>query len=193
VEARHSRPFFELWTIWGAFAPVGFDEGRATADWRPAGSQFSYSLRGAYRQYAATEAGLSLRTNGWRAGGDVRWQGDGPLSAFASYDIDIGSGAANTDVRSGARWLASSGLSFGADVMMTQNIYEFRIGTGRIYGASVDGAIGLRPDVRLVMDAGLYQHTLTNGAPGPDWTQRRASARIEWMLGRDPGAGIKAP
>ena len=43
------------------------------------------------------------------------------------------------------------------------------------------------PDVRLVMDAGLYQHTLTNGAPGPDWTQRRASMRIEWMLGRDPG------
>jgi len=44
-----------------------------------------------------------------------------------------------------------------------------------------------------VMDAGLYQHTLTNGAPGPDWTQRRGSVRVEWMLGRDPGMGGKAP
>ena len=193
VEARHSRPYFELWTIWGAFAPVGFDEGRATVDWRPHGSEFSYSVRGAYRKYAATNAGIDLRTNGWRAGGDVRWQGMGSLSASGSYDVDIGSGAANTDVRSGFRWMASSDLSFGGDLMVTQNIYEFRVGTGRIYGLSGDGAVQVKPDVRLVMDAGLYQHTLTNGAAGPDWTQRRASVRIEWMLGRDPGMGAKAP
>src|SRR6185369_1974343 len=54
VEARRARPFFELWTIWGAFSPVGFDEGRATLDWRPRASQFSYSMRGAYRKYAET-------------------------------------------------------------------------------------------------------------------------------------------
>ncbi|HEX8945372.1 MAG TPA: hypothetical protein VF785_19700 [Gemmatimonadaceae bacterium] len=193
IEARHSRPFFELWTIWGAFSPVGFDEARATVDWRPSTSQFSYSLRGAYRKYGASNTGISLRTNGWRAGGDARWQGEGALSAYGSYDVDIGSGAANTDVRAGGRWLAASGLSFGADLMMTQNIYEFRIGTGRIYGASLDGAVPITPDVRLVVDGGLYQHMLTNGAPGPDWTQRRASVRIEWMLGRDPGMGVKTP
>ena len=31
IEARRFRPFFELWTIWGAFSPVGFDEGRLQA------------------------------------------------------------------------------------------------------------------------------------------------------------------
>ncbi|MEO7085656.1 MAG: hypothetical protein ABI442_15030 [Gemmatimonadaceae bacterium] len=193
VEYRHSRPYFELWTIWGAFAPVGYDEARATVDYHPAGSEFSYSARGAYRTYAATNTGISLRTNGWRAGGDARWRGQGSLSAFGSYDVDIGSGAADTDVRTGLRWAAASGLSLGADVMVTQNIYEFRVGTGRIYGASFDCATQLRPDVRLVADAGLYQHTLTNGAAGPDWTQRRASMRVEWMLGRDPGAGARVP
>ncbi|MEP6495021.1 MAG: hypothetical protein ABJF01_20205 [bacterium] len=193
VEARHSRPFFELWTIWGAFSPVGFDEARATIDWRPAASEFSYSLRGAYRQYAETNTGISLRTNGWRAGADARWQNASAFSAFGSYDIDIGSGAANTDVRTGGRWAASPGLSLGADLMMTQNIYEFRVGTGRIYGASVDGSLQVRPDVRLALDAGFYQHTLTNGAPGPDWTQRRASIRVEWMMGREPGSTGKAP
>lgn len=187
VEARHSRPFFELWTIWGAFSPVAFDEERATVDWRPRGSHFAYSVRGAYRKYGETNTGISLRTNGWRAGGDARWQGDGALSAYGSYDVDIGSGAANTDVRSGLRWTAASGLSFGADGTITQNIYEFRVGTGRIYGASFDGAARIAPDVQLVVGAGLYQHVLTNGAAGPDWTQRRASARIEWTLGRDPG------
>jgi hypothetical protein len=187
VEARHSRPFFELWTIWGAFSPVGFDEGLATVDWKPRASQFSYSVRGAYRKYAETNAQMTLRTNGWRVGGDARWQGTGALSAFGSYDVDVGSGAANTDVRAGGRWMASSDLSFGVDAMVTQNIYEFRVGTGRIYGASFDGAVRVAPDVQVVLGAGLYQHTLTNGAPGPDWTQRRASVRIEWTLGRDPG------
>lgn len=187
AEARHSRPYFELWTIWGAFSPIGFDEGRVNADWTPRGLPWSASVRGAYRQYAQTSAGLSLRTNGWRAGGDLRWQGSGALSAFGTYDVDIGSGAASTDGRAGARWLTSSGKSFGATASVTQNIYEFRVGTGRIYGLAGDAAFPVAPDVRLAFDAGLYQHALTNGAPGPDWTQHRASVRIEWTMGRDPG------
>ena len=85
------------------------------------------------------------------------------------------------------RWSATDAYSLGADLSVTQNIYEFRVGTGRIYGAGLDGSVRLAPDVRLVLDAALYQHTLTNGAPGPDWTQRRAAARFEWSVGRDPG------
>ncbi len=193
AEARHSRPYFELWTIWGAFSPVGFDEGRVTADWTPRGASYGLTLRGAYRQYAETNAGLSLRTNGWRAGGDARWQVRNALSAFGSYDVDIGSGAANTDARAGARWLAASGLSLGATTSVTQNIYEFRVGTGRIYGAALDGAVRIAPDVRLGLDAALYQHVLTDGMPGPDWTQRGASVRLEWTMGRDPGMPAGAP
>lgn len=187
VEGRHSRPFFELWTIWGAFSPVAFDEARANADWAPVGSPFAFGVTGAYRKYGETNTGISLRTNGWRAGANARWQGAGSLSATGSYDVDIGSGAADTDVRAGARWAASPRLSAGANLSMTQNIYEFRVGTGRIYGAALDGAVRVRPDVQLAIDAGLYQHTLTNGAPGPDWTQRRASLRVEWTMGADPG------
>jgi hypothetical protein len=187
LEARHSRPFFDLWTIWGAFSPVAFNEARTIVDWAPSRSPFAVSLRGAYRVYEQTHTGFALRTNGWRAGGDVRWQGDGPLSANGSYDVDIGSGAASTDVRAGARWTFSPSVALGADAAVTQNIYEFRIGTGRVYGASLNGAVGVTPDIRVVVDAALYQHALTNGAPGPDWTQRRASARVEWTLGRDPG------
>ena len=189
VTARHSRPFFELWTIWGAFSPVGFDEVQATLDWRPRGVPFVFSLHGADRTYAATNTEISLRTNGWRAGGDVSWQGPHALSASGSYDVDIGSGASNTDVRLDARWVPSSTTSFGAEGSVTQNIYEFRVGTGRIYGISVDGGLLVRPDVRLALSAGVYHQTLTNGAPGPDWSQRRAVLQLEWMLGRDPGLG----
>jgi hypothetical protein len=36
LEARRHRPFFEAWTIWGAFSPVAFDEARAGVSWRRA-------------------------------------------------------------------------------------------------------------------------------------------------------------
>lgn len=192
AEVLHSRPYFELWTIWGAFSPVGFDEARATVDWRPSVVPLSFALRGAYRKYAETSTGISLRTNGWRAGGDVIWHGVSAFSASGSYDVDIGSGASDTDVRVDLRWIPSSLLTLGTEGLVTQNIYEFRVGTGRIYGLSADASYAVRSDVQLAATVGVYQHALTNGAPGPDWSQRRATLRLEWMLGRDPGMGAGA-
>lgn len=190
AELRHSRPYFELWTIWGAFSPVGFDEGRATIDWRPHAVPLAFAVRGAYRQYAdANTSDLALRTNGWRAGADVIWRGESTISASGSYDVDIGSGAANTDVRADLRWIPSPVFTLGGEAMIAQNIYEFRVGTGRIYGLSLDGSRFITADVQLELSAGIYRHTLTNGAPGPDWSQRRGVLRLEWMLGRDPGLG----
>jgi hypothetical protein len=192
LEYRRSHPFFELWTIWGAFSPVGFDEGRATVDWRPKGSALGVSLRGAYRRHDDPQAGFELRTNGWRAGGDLMWTPSDEFAATGSYDVDIGSGASSEDFRLGARWTRPSGLSLGGELSATQNIYEFRVGTGRIYGALASASVPVNADLRISADAGIYQHALTNGAAGPDWTQKRASVRLEWTLGRDPGAG-RAP
>lgn len=191
-EVRHSRPFFELWTIWGAFAPVGYDEVRGTLDWHAPSMPVTVSLRGAYRQHEQAFALEDLRRNGWRAGGDVAWLASDEFSANASYDVDIGSGGTSEDVRAGARWNRPSGLMLGLEASATQNIYEFRVGTGRIFGALLTGALPIGPDVRVVGDAGLYQHALSNGAAGPDWTQRRFALRLEWTVGRDPGAASVA-
>jgi len=191
VEARHYRPYFDLWTIWGAFAPVGYNEGRAIVDWRPHGN-VTMSVHGAFRRYGDAEAGFELRTDGWRAGGDAVWTPSDDLFATASYEVDIGSGAANTDGRVGVSWIRSDGTTLGADASVTQNIYEFRVGTGRIYGAMLRSVFPIRSDARVALDVGLYQHVKTNGAAGPDWTQRRASARFEWTVGRDPGARSEA-
>lgn len=190
AEALHSRPFFELWTIWGAFSPVGYDEGRATVAWRPNSTPFSFAVHSAYRKYAETNTGIDLLTSGWRAGAAVNWQGKSALSASGSYDVDIGSGAASTDVVAAVRWIPSAYASLGAQALATQSIYEFRVGTGRIYGIAGDGSVLLSTDLQLAVSAGIYQHTLINGAPGPDWTQRRAAVRLEWMLGSDPGMRI---
>ena len=188
IEARHSQPFFELWTIWGAFAPVGFDEVRTTVDWRPREKPFNASLHFAYRKYEPTDAGISLQTSGWRGGGDATWRAKSGLSAYGSYDIDLGNGASVSDGRAGMRWNASGSLTLGVEGSATQTIYEYRVGTGRVLGIAMTGAFNVAQDMRVVLDGGVYRQNLTNGAAGPDWSQRRMSARLEWTVGSDPGS-----
>ncbi|HEX4933295.1 MAG TPA: hypothetical protein VFV33_08965, partial [Gemmatimonadaceae bacterium] len=190
LEARRRRPFFETWTIWGAFAPVGFDEGRAEFAWRSPNELWMVSAHGGYRAYAEAHAGsdfLPLRSDGWRAGAEASWLPGEHFAGTASYAIDIGFGASRSDAAVGARWTPNARWVLGASVTDFQTIYEFRVGTGRVLGATVDGSVRVADDLRLVADATLYRHRLTNDAPGTDWSQRRASVRLEWALGGDPG------
>ncbi|MEP7381546.1 MAG: hypothetical protein ABI910_07660 [Gemmatimonadota bacterium] len=190
VEARRHRPFFELWTIWGAFSPVGFDEGRAEVGWRTAGARLQLAAHGAYRRYDDTGAGvdfLPLRSDGWRTGLDATWVASDRLVASASSAVDIGFGSSRSDASAGLRWRPSERLSLGSTLSAFQSIYEFRVGTGRVFGAAADASIRLTPDTRIAFDGGIYHHRLTHDAPGTDWSQRRASVRLEWTVGRDPG------
>ncbi len=196
LEARRHRPFFELWTIWGAFAPVAFDEARAELGWRGAAARLQLSAHGAYRKYEDTDAEvgfLPLRTTGWRTGLDASWLFNDRLVASASTAADIGFGSSRSDANAGIRWRAGERLSLGGSVSALQSIYEFRVGTGRVFGATADASLRLTPETRITVDGGLYHHRLTNDAPGTNWSQRRASVRLEWTIGSDPGLARGRP
>ncbi|MCC6928781.1 MAG: hypothetical protein IT359_07300 [Gemmatimonadaceae bacterium] len=190
VEARRRRPFFETWTIWGAFAPVGFDEGRAEVAWRAPSDMWQVSGHGAYRVYAEDHTGvdyLPLRSDGWRTGVDASWLPSQRFAATVSYSADLGFGASRTDASVGARWTPTPRWALGASATDFQTIYEFRVGTGRVLGVTLDGSVRVSEDVRLVADGTVFHHRLSSDAPGTDWSQRRASVRLEWALGGDPG------
>ncbi len=189
VEARHFRPFFELWTIWGAFAPVGFDEGRLQASWHSTSQLLSFDVHGARRKWQATNAGVdfqSLRTDGWRVGGAANWRAREHWNLNGSYSADVGFGSSRSEGDLGVHFdrgpvfLGLTGTAF-------QSIYEFRVGTGRVIGTSVDAGWQMTPEVRVIGDVSLYQQTARNNAPSTDWTQHRASLRFEWTVGSDPG------
>ena len=192
VEAVRHRPFFEAWTIWGAFSPVAFDEARAAVAWRAADARWGADVRGGWRSYDESGEGLEatpLKTDGWRAGAGLEWQPRPRWLLYGDYDIDVGFGASRSDAAAGVRWMPDESRWLGLVASSLQHIYEFRVGTGRITGLRVEGATRLGPEARLVLDGALYDHHLTNGAAGPDWSQRRFSLRLEWTIGRDPGAG----
>ncbi len=195
LEGVRHRPFFDAWTIWGAFSPVAFDEGRASLSWRSAGGAWRADAHGAWREYDETDEGLEstpLKSRGWRAGGGAEWQPRAGVLLHGDYEIDIGFGASRSDVSAGARWMPDESRWLGVVASGLQHIYEFRIGTGRVAGVRIEGGTRLGEDARIVVDGALYSHRLTNGAVGPDWSQRRFSLRLEWTAGRDPG-GTPAP
>jgi hypothetical protein len=94
--ARRYRPYFSLWTLWGAFSPVPYNAVNISAQTRP--TEW-LSLHGRAERYSYESAGVStalvqLEDRGWRAriGATAtmneRWTFDG------NYGLEYGPGAA---------------------------------------------------------------------------------------------------
>lgn len=193
LEARRFRPFFELWTIWGAFAPVGYTEARGILSWHGRSGfmeRIGFDATAGRRAYDATEAGVAsaqLRDDGWRAGVDGSMRLTSAWSVEAGYLREIGFGASRTDERAGVRWEPARRFSAGAHVAGFQTLLETRVGFADVVGAGVDAAWRIGPDVRVVADVAAYRNRSSGGPPADDWTQRRAALRLEWAVGADPG------
>lgn len=189
--ARHYEPFFPLWTIWGTFDPVGYDEGRAELRWTPPSGRLGFGLNAARRHYGATETGFGpapLRTNGWRIGADASARPLESVALDAAYGLDAGNGASRSDADLSLRWEPGDRFAIGLRGTAFQTIYEYRIGTGTVYGGGIDLGVRVWRDVRLAADAMLYHQTGQDQPQYANWNQRRGGVRLEWTLGGDPGA-----
>ena len=189
-EVRHYLPFFELWTIWGAFSPVGYNEGLLTATWSTNGELLRIDGSASYRRYAETDAGvgfLPLRNDGWTVGARGSWRVAPAWTALGGYHIGVGYGASRSDFDAGVRWQRGERVWLGVNGSAFQTIEEFSVGEGRVLGLAVDGGVRLTAETRVAADIALYHHT-QHGAPQlANWNQRRASVQLQWTIGRDPG------
>jgi hypothetical protein len=191
AQARRYRPYFELWTIWGAFSPVGFDEARGGATWSSTGARLVLGGEASYRRYGDADVAQPLdplRSDGWGAEATAGWT---PVPAWhmdASYRIEGGFGAARRDGHAGiTRQLGQVG-SVSVQALAFQRLYEFRLAEGTVYGVS--GEVALRASSRMLLHANgtTYRHAGAASAQGLDWNQRRGSVRLQWVVGPEPMA-----
>lgn len=190
LEGRHYTPFFPLWTIWGVFSPVGYNEARGEARWSSSEHTFSLSADGSYRRYEDTHTGLAflpLRDDGWHVGTNASWRPRATWLLSGSYGRDIGFGASQSDGSAGVHWTPSDRGFVGVTGTAFQSIYEFSVGSGTVTGVILDAGLRLTSDLRLAGDAAIYQHVGRDTPSVVNWSQRRASLRVEWSLGSDPG------
>jgi hypothetical protein len=187
-EYRHREPFFELWTIWGAFAPVAFDEGRLDVWWEPSGT-LRIDAGGAYRNYGETHTGLQtapIEGDGWRANASASFS-PAPWRAQATYGLHWGHGAYRSRFDAwGGRELGRR-TTLGVFASATQQFMEFRFGDGRTQGGGLEVGIDTQ-QIRLLGNVGWYWHDF-GGRPGfQDYGQWRASLAVAYRF----AAGIDA-
>lgn len=190
AEVRKYLPFFELWTIWGAFSPVGYEEARGRLDWMSPSGRVSTHAYGSYRKYGETDAeapeGYTITDHGWRLGlgGQLRVQPQLFLTGEYRYDEGYGASRSGGDVsirRTFGRdaYLAITGTSF-------ETFSEFRVGSGRVMGAGIQGGAPLGP-ATLNGGAMFYKHQQEERPRVLDLNQTRIHLSLEIPIGRDPG------
>lgn len=186
---RLYEPFFELWTIWGAFDPVGFSEVGAGLNWRSLGQPIELNLSASRRGYDDTNASTvfgTYRDTGWnlRASGSYRphpsWlvQGD--------YGLEIGFGAARGSVGARVQHDLREATYVGASVQAFDRQFELRVAEGMVYGLGLDGRVRIGPRTNLSGSLGAYRHSAED-SPDVDWSQLRGVIRLDWVIGPEPG------
>lgn len=189
-EVRRYVPFFELWTIWGAFSPVGYNEAQARLDWMNTTGEIAGHAYASYRKYRDTDVAApsdyGIRDNTWILAVGGRYAIREDLIADAEYRYDEGYGAS----RSGGdfsvqrffgrnRYLAAKGTAF-------QTFSEFRIGSGTVFGGGLQGAAPLGP-ATVQASAMFYKHVQHDRPNLLDLNQARLNLSLEIPIGKDPG------
>jgi hypothetical protein len=191
AEVKKYLPYFDLWTIWGAFSPVGFNEARGRLDWMSATGRLSARAYGSFRQYGDTDMddlpeGQEIRDDGWRLAAGGRFAIRDDLILDGEYRHDVGYGAS----RSGGDLSLQKTVGQGKYVALTGTAFEtfseFRVGSGRVLGGGVQGAMPIGP-ANIQAGAMFYRHTPSDQPRILDLNQARLNLILEIPIGSDPG------
>ncbi len=188
--ARQYKPFFELWTIWGAFDPVGFREAGLSGSWRSLTRLAQVEGRISRRRYpdsGTSELFGSYHDDGWRMSVSGALGVAPAWTLQASYLADVGFGAAKSQSALRLQHALGNGAYVAANATAFQTAYELRVPKGTVWGVGGDAAMKLSPRSRLSASGTWYHHAQRDGVPEPDWSQVRATLRLDWVIGPEPG------
>jgi hypothetical protein len=191
AEARRYHPYFELWTIWGAFSPVGFDEAKAGATWTTSSGTMIARAEASYRRYgdAGTDAPDDYRTSGWGLGTGVNYRPARRWTLDGAYRVEVGFGASRWDAQASVRREFTGIADVALQSVAFQRLYELRLDEGTVVGFGAEGFLWIGERARMFASAMLYrQHG--GDASIMDWNQRRVSVRVEWAVGGEPVAAV---
>ena len=190
-EVRSYTPYFDLWTIWGAFSPVGYDEVRGRLDWRSSRARFSARAYGSFREYGDTkvtpaQSGTEITNDAWRFAVGARYGIRDDLVLDGEFRQDMGYGASRTGGDASLQKTFGRGKYLAVKGTAFETFSEFRVGSGRVMGGGVQGALPIGP-ANLQGSAMLYKHEPTDQPTVLDLNQARVNLILEIPIGGDPG------
>jgi hypothetical protein len=183
---RRYRPFFDLWTIWGAFSPVPYTAIQGSGQITPIAS---LTLRARAEAYRFNDAevftpGVSVEDHGWRFETGGTWVPAPAFSVEAGYQSEFGNGASSRGFTGRVTWQPIPELSLGAHASRLQRPLELRFNDAELtsFGADAD----LIPNPRWRFGIQLIRYNESRDRPDSsaiDWDQWRFSARLSLLFG----------
>lgn len=186
VEARRYRPFFDLWTIWGAFSPVPFRSVRGNAAVEPIRGLW---IRGQAERYwfdpdEAETPLVSAEDRGWRAQIGATASVTQQWTLEAGLRSEFGPGASSRTVDGGITWRPSDAAFFSARAGTLDRPLEFRFSDAKVNWVSMSGDVKLTERLRLASDIGWFgEERRRPDAAAFDLNQVRVSTRLVVTLG----------
>jgi len=182
---RRYQPFFNLWTIWGAFSPTPYSAVNGTLSAR-VGSRLELRGFAEYYWYGNTYTDAPLVTvvdNGWRGTVGAGYRFSPAWTADASFEIDRGLGAAADYLQGQVRWQPRGNLSLAVHGGTLSRPLEFRYNTAGLFwvGAQGDYQASTRMTLSLLADW-LHDNQQEPDVGDFSWSQMRLSLRASWFL-----------
>jgi hypothetical protein len=182
---RRYRPFFDLWSLWGAFSPIPYSaaNGALSVQVGP-----RLELRGAveYFWYGDDHAETPLVTvvdNGWRSTLAAGYRISPTWNADANFEIDRGPGAASNYLQGQVRWAARPGLDLAAHLGTLSRPLEFRYNSAGLFWIGLQGDYQATSRTTLSLLADWMHDSQQEPDVGDfSWSQLRLSLRATWFL-----------
>jgi hypothetical protein len=186
--ARRYMPYFDLWTIWGAFSPVAFHAWHGAITTRPVHG-VTVHARGERYQFDETETASGLvqvEDRGWRVEGGATWEPRAGWSVAVGHQAEFGPGASSLGYDARVTWRPSERFTAAAHAATLRRPLELRFSdaTLAVYGGDIDW----RPSPHWRLGIGIARVEEQRDRPDAaalDWNQWRLSARITVLRGTD--------
>lgn len=183
---RRYRPYFDLWTIWGVFSPVGYTSLQGSGTLSPL-RWLDLHARGERYWYQATGADAPLQgteDRGWRwnAGAGVAVAPQWYLGV--NYSAEFGPGATSRGWDGSASWQLRPSLSISAEGGQLSRPLEFRSYTSNLKWVGMHSTFKAGERLRFSASALYYAENRVRPDAGAfRWNQTRLTGGISWLLG----------
>lgn len=185
---RRYRPFFELWTIWGAFSPVPYTAIDGSLTISPI-RQLRLRASGERYWYAASDAATALASyedRGWRTSLSATALVSRTFTLDAGYHAEFGAGASSRTWDARVTWLPVSSLTLAAFASTFTRPLELRFDQAQVDAVGIDAAYRASDRLNLSLSGAQYFEDRQRPDAGAfDWNQFRLQARITWVFGSD--------
>lgn len=185
AEVRQYRPFFDLWTIWGAFSPVPYHAvgGSASVRALPRLTIHGHGERYWYDESGAATPLVQSEDRGWRVSGGAtydleRW------TVAGGFRTEYGPGASMRSLEAAVTYQPNTAIALSARAATLERPLEFRFDESRLDWVALAADVRLSQQWRLSTDLTyINEDRRRPDAAQFDWDQLRVSTRLVFLLG----------